>query len=610
MGFLKTYLQDLINIEKRDKMNSVDINEILKANPNAPTNDEYALNFAHKLLPPKDQRIEGELDFSFSEGTVALSAEETESVEWCGEYTLGLLEAVLASTLISKNAKEEIEALMADSIPTFEKEKTIGHFHFMWTETSTDARDNVTETDIDATGVILNDCWDRYTADLRQPQAELIGGQRIIDVEVYYLSGLGGSTSSHSNKIFLNSRVIRDECRRQTVTVHELFHRVQYSYGYVTGTGGQKWWVEGTASWSQDYFRDNINDYVNRVNSGLAEPDKSLLDRSYNACHYWKYFGEQIDKRSALVTSEVQALGDFLEEYSTNGLDAKVASGTVTQNQISRSFNKFFMDWSKANYIKDLDNPFTRYEYDEDEEVTISCLRTYGPYRHIIPTVDETIASDIFTWASPPYAVNSHGTDYLLFHIDPAVNKASIRFEGNPTGGAGQFGLHLIMIKDNRWRIIYNNYSSVTERTWNLSFAPGEYDRCVLVVNGLDTGGQYEISINACVSGVWRDRYNFVWTLIQSGRDVTGTVRTTGCGTYSVIGTFDGTNITLKATGRCCDFEYKGTIVDCKEGSGSWTNDCSGTGSWSMKKTDATEALAMIEIEEVEMADDPATMRS
>lgn len=590
-------------------MSDLNIDEILKANPNAPTNDEYAVDFARKLLPPKDQRNGKELDLSFSEGLVHLTADETESGEWCGEYTLGLLEAVMTSTLISNQAKEKINDMITDSMPSLEREKTIGHFHFIWTETSTDVRDNVTEADIDATGAILNNCWNLFATDFMQPKAALIGGQRIIDVEVYFMNYLYGSTSSQSNKIFLNSLyVISNSCRRQTTSVHELFHRVQYSYGYVTGTAGQRWWVEGTASWSQDYFVDNINDYVNRVDSGLSSPDMNLLQRSYDACPYWKYFGEQVDNRSNLVTSEEQALREFLQEYSTNGLDAKAASETVTQNRISKSFDRFFQDWSKANYIKDLDNPYVKYEYEEDDEVTISCGQTYGPYPHVTPVVDENITSNTFSWTSPTYSVNSYGTDYLLFRINPIVTKTSIRFEGNPNGGTGQFSLHLIMIKGNRWKVIYNTPNS-TERTWSLKFSAGKYDRCVLVVNGLPSGGQYEISINACASGIWKDTYNYVWTLVQSGKEITGTVQTTSCGTYKVKGTLIGDKITLEAKGHCCDFIYKGTIVDCTSGKGKWTNDCGGTGSWGMKKTDSTDALSSLEMEEVEIADDPTTMR-
>jgi len=590
-------------------MNILNLNKILLANPNAPTNDDYARDLARKLFPPKDQRVEKVLELSLYEGVTRLAASDDESNEWCGEYTWGLLEAVLASSLISANAKADIRAIMSDATPALEKEKTIGHFHFKWTETSGDARDNVTEAAIDATGTVLNDMWDRYAADFRQPKALLVGGRRIIYVEVYFSSGLYGSTSSHSNTIFLNSRdVVMDECRRGTTSAHELFHRVQYAYGYVTGTGGQTWWVEAIASWSQEYAYGDINDYVGRINGGLDSPDRSVLNRSYDGCHYWTYFAEQLVKRSAEVNSEQQAIREFLRTYSTNGLNAKAASETTTQTRIGRTFDGFFEDWSKANFIKDLDNPSTRYEYDEDELVTTRCGRTFGPYRHVAAVISQAIASDTFSWTSPTYSVNAYGSDYLDFTINPVVTKISIRFEGNPTGGAGVFSTHLIMIKSNRWKSIYNN-SAVSERTWNLSFSAGDYDRCILVVNGLATGGQYEVSVNACMSGVWRDSYNYVWTLVQSGRDVNGTVATNTCGKYSVTGTFDGKNITLNALGSCCDFKYQGTIEDCQSGSGTWTNDCGGKGSWSMNRTDAEEAMRMLASEEEELADNPATMR-
>ncbi len=31
--------------------------------------------------------------------------------------------------------------------------------------------------------------------------------------------------------------------------------------------------------------------------------------------------------------------------------------------------------------------------------------------------------------------------------------------------------------------------------------------------------------------GVWRDSYNYIWTLTQSGSNITGTVDTRSCGT-------------------------------------------------------------------------------
>ena len=254
------------------------LDDLLLQNPNAPTNDEYALHFARQLYAPREERDEERLLLGFAEGRREFEASDDEQVEWCGEASRGLLDAVLASNLLSSEARSEINAMMEDAAPSLERTKTIGHFRFQWTETSSDARDNTNETNVDATAAVLNDCWNHYVTDFRQPQADLIGGQRILDVEVYFDPSLHGSTSSHTNRIFLNSEtVVNDDCRRQTTSAHELFHRVEYTYGYVTGTPGQRWWVEALGSWSQEYYAPAIDDYISRVNGGLANPSLGLF---------------------------------------------------------------------------------------------------------------------------------------------------------------------------------------------------------------------------------------------------------------------------------------------------------------------------------------------
>ncbi len=588
------------------------LEELLLQNPDAPTNDDFARDFARRILEPSDQQTESAIHLDTSDGPVDLQASDDPDATWCGESTLGLLEAVMASDLLSDQARGDINAMIDAAVPTLERTKTIGHFRFFWTENNTDdSRHNTNETNIDATGAILNDCWNRYVADFRRPKANLVGGVRRLDVRVYYNSSLHGSTSSSSNSIYLNSHtVVNDDCRRQTTSAHELFHRVEYTYGYITGTANQKWWVEALGSWSQEYYAPDVDDYISRVNSGLATPDRGLLTRSYDACHFWKYVGEQLTKRSGAITTEHQAIDEILDRYAINGLDAKAAVGTVSTNRMSRSFNGIFQDWSKANIIKDLDNAGLRYEYDEDEKVTNSCGRNYGPYRHVLPATRQTISGNSFSWTSGVQTVASYGTAYHEFVIDPSVSSFEVRLDGNTDGGAGTFSSHLVMIKDDRWRVIYNK-ASVVDDTRVLKFDPGTYDRCVLVVNGLGVGGSYTVGINACVTGVWRDRFGFVWRLRQAGTDISGTVATRGCGSYRVSGSVDGTDIELRATGGCCDFTYTGTITDCSSGSGDWTNDCSGSGTWSMSKVDAADADLEPELEthDDEFADDPTSMR-
>ena len=204
----------------------------------------------------------------------------------------------------------------------------------------------------------------------------MVAGNELIDVEVYYDSGLYGSTSSESNKIFLNSRdVVRDSCRRKTTCAHELFHRVQYEYGFVTGTADQAWWVEGLGSWSQKYAYPDQQDYVRRIISGLKNPKHNLLYRSYDACLFWKYFGER--SQGFGLASELQAIRRFLELHESNGRDAKSACAEICEAVYpQRPFDNFFGEWVLANYSKDLQD--APHGYLDNEIESTSCGRTWG----------------------------------------------------------------------------------------------------------------------------------------------------------------------------------------------------------------------------------------
>ena len=98
-------------------MSQTSLEELLLQNPNAPTNDEYALHFARQLYARREERDGERLVLAFAEETKEFDASDDEQVEWCGESTYGLLDAVLASTLLSSEARAEINAMMEDAAP-------------------------------------------------------------------------------------------------------------------------------------------------------------------------------------------------------------------------------------------------------------------------------------------------------------------------------------------------------------------------------------------------------------------------------------------------------------------------------------------------------------
>jgi hypothetical protein len=379
-------------------------------------------------------------------------------------------------------------------MPALEKDKRIGHFHFHWTETSADAKDNVSEAQVDETGDVLNHLWDLYSAELREPKADLVGGIRLLDVEIYFDAGLFGSTSSFRNQIFLNSRdVVRDPCRRQTTSAHELFHRVQYAYGYITGTPGQRWWVEALGSWSQQYAYPDEHDYVLRVESGLRNPHISLLTRSYDACHFWKHFGERLAAYGTFP-SEREAVAAFLQEYNSNGRDAQAACDRVWSNyQASQPFNSLFALWATANFAKD----FTGFPdgYADNARVVTRCGRNYGPYSVITPVNDIDIGADGQAWRSPRLFVNSFGTDYHRFRLDSSVTRVNVRFAA-VAAGSGPFAVELLLVRGDDYRRVEKQLSTILH-AWDLDVAHEDIDGFVAIVSALDgQGGEYIVAIN------------------------------------------------------------------------------------------------------------------
>lgn len=85
------------------------------------------------------------------------------------------------------------------------------------------------------------------------------------------------------------------------------------------------------------------------------------------------------------------------------------------------------------------------------------------------------------------------------------------------------------------------------------------------------------------------DGFSYVWDLsVSSPGHVTGTCDTGSCGIWNASGTFDSVNVSLTATnpnnnGCCTAFTYVGhhTGKAGKTASGTWTNTCGGSGSWS-----------------------------
>lgn len=566
-------------------------------NPDIPLTHDAIVQYAKELYPPLDKRWAMAEPEPVEEGMESEIAPEKfvrsgkRFTDNCGEYEFGVLFAALQNPAVSNVTRAAVEDIMDAAMPPLPEKWADGHFIVYYTKNDADANHNITLAQAKTVAANLNSYWDNYVKNFKKPK----NVDNKIEVRIYDLGdGLYGYTGSGHNCIYLNSKqVVKNACNRRTTPAHELFHRVQYSYGYVSGTAGVKWMTEGTASYIQKFTNSSIMDYMKRMNEGLGVPWKPLMERDdygYTTCHFWVYLAER---------SSWAAIRDVWATYLTNGKNAKAAVETVTNAKLSMDFDKFFRNWIKTNYMKDLGNAPAQFDYNEDESGKDPnlCGVTYGPLRK-----SPRVASVKFTSTSPEWKrtenFEAYSADYYDFNLtttDKKLNSLQITVDG-----AGQLTTFINM-KGGVSKKITNG--TAAKEVYVATFKPGDLDRIGVIVGGGSAAGSYTISVVPCetlnISGTWDDSYGYVYDLSLSGSTVTGTVDT-DCGVWDISGTYvkSPSKLNFTATNNtgntgCAEwFKYNTTIATCNSFEGTWTNSAGFSGSFTMWKRDASPSCA------------------
>jgi hypothetical protein len=392
-----------------------------------------------------------------------------------------------------------LQGTAAGTKPAFNRERIIGNFRFLYTDNNANASQNCTASDIEATATILSSAYTNFTSNFREPQHYLrwvltnsfpwLESRKTIDVECYDLgSGLNGSTSSFNNSMALcSNKVIRNALKRQTTPVHELFHRVQYSYGYVSGTAGMKWLIEGGAAWSQKYRAPGVGDWMDRMNQGFNSPQNKLVDRSYDACHWWVYLG----KRGG---DERLVMRDVLARYSANGKNVPEAVNHVIKNRVgsSNSFDTLVNWWNFSGLYKNFlttSPSYANYSYTENGLVLNHPGGvSYGPLAQVPRT---TAALNVGTNYSTTNSVSAYGARYYVFNVGSTVRRVEVKV----TGAASNFGYGGIDVKDNRaMSYARTPAGGAKDFNYNKSYTQGQVSQIALVVSGIPNGGSFTVT--------------------------------------------------------------------------------------------------------------------
>jgi len=315
-----------------------------------------------------------------------------------------------------------------------------------------------------------------------------------------------------------------------------------------------------------------------------------VLDRSYDAAHFWVYLAQRLGG---------MAIRDVWVQYVFNGQDSIDAVDRVCKAYLGTGFEQQVRDWNRANYFKDLDNPGD-FGYLENKVHVTSCDKSHGPLRRVgrsrIPI------GKAANWNRSGLA-GAFGAEYYECPLSPSLTNLAMTV-GWPIGDAmrtKEFDFDFVGIKGNRAVSVYSFSTSKayenkygTTYTYEKGLAPGEWDAFLVIVGGKWYAGSYFLQTGTtCIKGMWLDDSGFIWSLAQSGVNVTGSVKRDACKKYKVNGYYTGSDnhIFLGATSSeadpntCCpSIFFDGTVTECGQISGSWHDNCGGSGGWTMSK--------------------------
>ncbi len=178
-------------------------------------------------------------------------------------------------------------------IPSFEKQIETEHFVLKWTNSSSNAADNLNDPEIvRQTAGYFEAAWDKLTGLFGRTPYTPPGSSKISvifhDLDCYAYA------DPPEGPIELNSGVwMRMPSIRQSTSAHELFHKLQYAYGYKTLSGPPKepilWFTEGTAAWAEVFVWGRVSRNC-KIEAMFKDTKINVFDAEDMALPFWIYF--------------------------------------------------------------------------------------------------------------------------------------------------------------------------------------------------------------------------------------------------------------------------------------------------------------------------------
>ncbi len=186
---------------------------------------------------------------------------------------------------------DESQCTIGNVPPSFENQLETEHFILKWTNKSSHIADNISDPKIvKETAGYFETAWEKLTGLFgRNPYLPPDGSK--IEV-IFHDLDCYAYADPPEGPIELNSSVWkRMPSIRQSTSAHELFHKLQYAYGFKTRWVPDKpmlWFTEGTAAWAEVFVWGRVSRSC-KIEDMFKDTNVDLYQAEDMALPFWIY---------------------------------------------------------------------------------------------------------------------------------------------------------------------------------------------------------------------------------------------------------------------------------------------------------------------------------
>ena len=249
------------------------------------------------------------------------------------------------------------------------------HFRFYFTldESSNDAVEN--EDYVTNMGVVFEEVWSFYIDSMGfdPPPLNPNNDHDLYEIYIEYLSptyfgltfGEGSGESCHGFIKMRNSYTASQFNNHtaleniQVTAVHEFFHSIQFGYNCYE----KFWFMEASATWSEDELYDNINDFYRYIPNFFSKPNHAIGTEGtfmYGTCIFFQYIDEHLGGRETIRKS-----WDYSRDYASPVNDISFLAIDAALQENNFSFEIAYNQMRIANQILSSSENAGVYSYEE-----------------------------------------------------------------------------------------------------------------------------------------------------------------------------------------------------------------------------------------------------